>query len=54
MVGHPKVDAPAFGWVKSLEFRDGALWAMVDGIDPALEAAMKAGKYKKVSAAFYP
>ncbi|MBF0334554.1 MAG: hypothetical protein HQL38_06400 [Alphaproteobacteria bacterium] len=53
VIGHPKLDDPAYGWVESLEVRGGSLWAEVDGLDPDLVEAIKAGRYKNVSAAFY-
>ncbi len=53
VVGHPKSDNPAYGWVKSIEFADDGLYAEVDEIDPAFSEVVKAGSYKKVSAAFY-
>lgn len=53
VVGHPRMDGPAYGWVKSLEFREGALLAAADDLAPEFEDLVQAGRYKKVSAAFY-
>lgn len=53
VVGHPATDAPAYGWVKSLAVRDGALVADVDDLDPEFAELVTAGRYKKVSASFY-
>lgn len=54
VVGHPKTDDPAFGWVKGLELRDdGVLIARTDKVAPEFAAAVKDGRYKKVSASFY-
>ncbi len=53
VVGHPKVDAPAYGWVKGLQVVGGHLVAELDEVDPDFAEAVSAGRYKKVSAAFY-
>ena len=37
VIGHPKMEAPAFGWVSGVEFSDGNLFADVGLIN--LEAA---------------
>ena len=52
VVGHPKHDAPAFGWVKSLAYAD-ALEAEPCQVDPAFAEMLSAGRFKKVSASFY-
>lgn len=56
VVGHPKTDAPAFGWAESFEFDASAdrLYANVGEIDTAFSEAVKAGRYKKVSLSFFP
>ncbi|MDO8838012.1 MAG: hypothetical protein Q7V31_03725 [Parvibaculum sp.] len=54
VIGHPRDDGPAWGWVKGLEFRDGALVAELDQVDPAFAEIVEAGRFKKVSASFYP
>ena len=53
VVGHPSTDAPAFGWVKSFEYSDDRLIANLHEIDPAFSEAVKAGRFKKVSMAFF-
>jgi hypothetical protein len=57
VVGHPKDNAPAFGWVEGLraEVKDGAkvLLAKFKEVVPEFEELVKAGRYKKRSAAFY-
>lgn len=53
VIGHPATDDPAWGWVKSLKFADGALIAVPDQVNPAFETQVKAGAYKKVSASFW-
>lgn len=53
VVGHPKQDAPAYGWVKSLGVRGDRLVAEPDQINPAFAEMVRDGSFKKVSAAFY-
>ena len=54
VVGHPKADAPAYGWVKSLNVQNGVLTADFAQVDEGFADLVKAGRYKKVSASFYP
>lgn len=54
VIGHPKMDAPAYGWVKSLSIDDGFLVAHPDQIEPSFAELVREGRYKKVSAQFYP
>ncbi len=53
-VGHPQHDAPAYAWATACRFADGGLVADVDQIDPEFAEMVKAGRFKKISAAFYP
>ncbi|MGE0388448.1 MAG: peptidase [Gammaproteobacteria bacterium] len=53
-IGHPKDDAPAYGWVKSLQFADGVLGAVPDQVEPQFAELVNAGRFKKLSASFYP
>lgn len=54
VVGHPKLDAPAYGWAKSIKFADdGKLIAEPHQVDPAFSEIVQAGRYKKISAAFF-
>lgn len=53
VVGHPKDDAPAYGWGKALEFADGGLHFIPDQVDPAFAELHRAGRFKKRSASFY-
>lgn len=54
-LGHPDADRPAYGWVKSLTAtNDGRLLMQADRVDPAFAAGVKASRYKKRSASFYP
>lgn len=53
VIGHPKADAPAYGWAKRLEVKDAKLLAHVGDIAPAFAEAVRRGHYRKISAAFY-
>lgn len=54
VVGHPKTDDPAYGWVKSLHFADGINLEIEPGeTDPAFMELVSEGRYKKVSASWY-
>jgi hypothetical protein len=53
VVGHPKLDAPAYGWAKSLTAKNGVLYAEPHQVDPAFADMVNAGRYKKRSASFY-
>jgi hypothetical protein len=54
VVGHPKDDAPAYGWVCEVRVgQGGSLEARFCDNDPAFEELVKTGKFKKRSAAFY-
>lgn len=55
VVGHPETDAPAYGWVERFDY-DAAgerLYANLHQIEPAFADAVKAGRYRKVSLAFF-
>jgi len=53
VVGHPKTDHPAYGWVRGLEFAEGTLIAEPDQVNPDFEEMVKSGHFKKISASFY-
>ena len=53
VIGHPKTDAPAYGWIARLIAEDGALFADLDRVNPAFAEAVNGGAYRHVSAAFY-
>jgi len=53
VIGHPKLNAPAFGWVKSLAAAGDDLEAEPHQVDAEFAEAVKAGRYKKISAAFF-
>ncbi|MBN8486380.1 MAG: peptidase [Burkholderiales bacterium] len=53
VVGHPRGDAPAYGWVSRLSFAEGDLLAEPSQVDPAFAELVADGRFKKVSASFY-
>lgn len=53
VVGHPKLDDPAYGWVESLNFSESKLKANPEQVDVAFAELVNDGKFPKVSAAFY-
>ncbi|MBK5920752.1 hypothetical protein CCR80_06850 [Rhodothalassium salexigens] len=53
VVGHPRADAPAYGWVKGLRMDGDRLKASLHKIDQAFAELVKDGKFRKVSASFY-
>lgn len=53
VIGHPRADAPAYGWVRGLTRKGAALEASVDQVDPAFSELVRSGRFKKVSASFY-
>lgn len=53
VVGHPKHDDPAYGWVGKLAFADGALDADPVQVDAAFAEMVDRGAFKKISASFY-
>lgn len=55
VVGHPKTDAPAFGWIESFRYDGEAerLIATVGDVEPAFADAVRNKRYRKVSIAFF-
>lgn len=54
VVGHPKDNGPAYGWVKALSFdEEGALVAEPAQVEESFAEMVKAGRFKKRSASFY-
>ncbi|MDR6952670.1 hypothetical protein J2X65_002029 [Ancylobacter sp. 3268] len=55
VIGHPAIDAPAFGWARSFSFDDQRqrLTAEVERIEPSFAEAVQAGRYRKVSLSFF-
>lgn len=54
VIGHPKIDAPAYGWAKSLKFEGDRLVAELSDVEVNFAEAVRAKRYKNVSASFYP
>ena len=53
VVGHPRDNAPAYGWVKALEVDGDRLVARTHQVAPEFAELVKAGRFKKRSASFY-
>lgn len=54
VVGHPRDNAPAYGWTKALLAEGKRLRAVVGDVDASFaEGALRTKRYKKVSASFY-
>lgn len=53
VIGHPKHDAPAAGWVKALQATTEGLIAEPQQVDAAFAEQLAKGSYKKISASFY-
>src|SRR5436853_5239912 len=43
VIGHPKENAPAYGWVSGLRVRDGKLETQFSQVDPKFEEIVKNG-----------
>jgi hypothetical protein len=55
VVGHPRTDDPAFGWVSDLAAdAAGELTAGVEQVADELRDAVSAGRYRRLSASFFP
>ena len=56
VVGHPKTDSPAYGWVKRLHWdaEKERLYADIGDIAPEFERAVREGRYKKISISLFP
>lgn len=53
VVGHPKTDAPAYGWVRALDAEGAELFAEPDQVEPEFAEMVRAGRFKRISASFY-
>ncbi len=53
VVGHPKIDAPAYGWVGTLSAQGAELTAEPRQVEAQFAEMVEAGRFKKISAAFY-
>ncbi len=54
VVGHPKDNAPAYGWVEGLQRAGDLLLAKFKQVAPEFEELVAAGRYKKRSISIYP
>lgn len=53
VVGHPRDNSPAYGWVESIRRVGNTLLAKLKDIDTNFHEAVKNKRYKKISASFY-
>lgn len=49
VIGHPKTDDPAYGWVKKLMIKKDSLLALIEKIPDKLVKAINEGMFKKIS-----
>ena len=54
VVGHPKNDDPAYGWVKKAKLIGGKFVTENDQVNPEFAELVSSGAFKKISASFYP
>ncbi|MBU0464540.1 MAG: hypothetical protein KKD21_12640 [Proteobacteria bacterium] len=54
VLGHPKTDNPAFGWVAKLRRAGEILQAQFNQVSDKLKEMVSAGMYKKISIALFP
>lgn len=53
VIGHPKTDAPAYGWVSNLYVEGDVLKADVEQVDQAFVEMVQAGRYRNISSTFW-
>lgn len=53
VIGHPKQDGPAYGWIKSLSVRGGTIVAEPEELDTTFSEMVRESRFKKVSAGLY-
>ena len=53
VVGHPKTDDPAYGWVSSLDFSSNVLTAAPNQVEPEFAEMVNSGRFPKISASFF-
>lgn len=53
VVGHPALNAPAYGWVQALSAAEDGLHATPRQVDAQFAAMVQAGRFKKISASFF-
>ena len=54
VIGHPKTNSPAFGWLETLEATPEGLFGAPINVDPAFAAAVNSGRYPQRSLSFWP
>ena len=54
VIGHPKDNAPAYGWVERLERKGSVLYAKLKDLVPEFVDMVKRGLFKKRSISLYP
>lgn len=54
VIGHPKENAPAYGWIEQLKVDGGRLMAKPKQVAPEFAELVRAGRYKKRSMSIYP
>ena len=54
VIGHPKTDDPAYGWVEALKRVGPVLMAKFKQVDPEFAEKVKSGRYKKRSISLLP
>ncbi|WP_027670081.1 hypothetical protein [Rheinheimera baltica] len=54
VVGHPSMDAPAYGWVNSLSLDNTILKAEPVDVEPQFAALVNEKRFPKISASFFP
>lgn len=53
VIGHPRADAPAYGWIQALSASGADLNAVPHQVNADFAELVDAGAYKKISASFY-
>lgn len=53
VVGHPKDNGPAYGWISALSYAEDGLHAAPAQLEESFAENVRAGRFKKVSASFY-
>ncbi|WP_386259669.1 hypothetical protein [Tabrizicola soli] len=53
VIGHPEIDAPAFGWVESLYVEGGILKATLQDTVAEFAEVVRNGRYKRVSISLF-
>lgn len=53
VVGHPRVDGPAYGWTERLDYCGSRLRAHPRQVEPQFAAMVREGRFRRVSASFF-